>query len=229
MRSEENASSLAFEAYSVVRQRILTGQLHIGQSVSRRQLACELGISFLPASEALLRLEFEGLIESRPRVGTRVRVPSAADVRGQFVVREALEVQAALLFQREATVSERTQLMRMAARVDALSRRNDRTLYYELHQQLHRRIAECTRCDALREAVEHAHALASMWFCAGDSSIEGPRQRHQDLIAAIVSDDPAVAEQAVRAHVQFGLAHALKTLQPCIEAHAGRRAFPRTR
>ena len=33
-------------------------------------------MSFLPVSEALLRLEFEGMLESRPRAGTRVRIPT---------------------------------------------------------------------------------------------------------------------------------------------------------
>ena len=56
-------------------------------------------------SEALLRLEFEGLLESRPRAGTRVRIPSPEDVKGHYVVREALEVQAAMRFARAATAA----------------------------------------------------------------------------------------------------------------------------
>src|SRR5215471_3896337 len=97
--------SLAREAYNVVRHRIIRGELGIGQVVSRRKLAQELGMSFLPVSEALLRLEFEGLLESRPRAGTRVRIPTRQDVRGHYVVREALEVQAAMRFAKVATAS----------------------------------------------------------------------------------------------------------------------------
>ena len=75
MRSTAEARSLSAEAYEVVRQRIARGELVVGQAVSRRRLAAELGMSFLPVTEALLRLEFEGLLESRPRAGTRVRIP----------------------------------------------------------------------------------------------------------------------------------------------------------
>ena len=96
MSDAAQQSSLASEAYAVVRQRILTGTIGLGQVISRRKLAAELRMSFLPVSEALLRLEVEGLLESRPRAGTRVRIPSAEDVQGHYVVREALEVQAAL-------------------------------------------------------------------------------------------------------------------------------------
>src|SRR5881409_4499952 len=105
--------SLAAEAYGVVRQRILRGELVLGQAISRRKLAAELGMSFLPVSEALLRLEVEGLLESRPRAGTRVRIPTREDVRGHFVVREALEVQAAKLFTEQSTVSDRRELRKL--------------------------------------------------------------------------------------------------------------------
>src|SRR5918998_3567729 len=109
MKESAEHASLAAEAYAIVRQRILRGEIVLGQVISRRKLAAELSMSFLPVSEALLRLEFEGLLESRPRAGTRVRIPSPEDVKGHFVVREALEVQAALLFQRVATESERSE------------------------------------------------------------------------------------------------------------------------
>src|SRR6185436_13107893 len=110
MKASAETSSLAAEAYGVVRRRIVRGRVGLGQVISRRKIAAELGMSFLPVSMALLRLEFEGLLESRPRAGTRVRIPSPEDVRGHYVVREALEVQAARLFAVVATAEDRTEL-----------------------------------------------------------------------------------------------------------------------
>src|SRR5512138_98734 len=132
-------SSLASEAYTVVRQRILRGDITLGQVISRRKLAAELSMSFLPVSEALLRLEIEGLLESRPRAGTRVRIPSPEDVKGHYVVREALEVQAAMRFAVFATVAERIELQRLAERVDFLAMQPDRQVYVREHQKLHAR------------------------------------------------------------------------------------------
>src|SRR5881409_3273818 len=129
MRESAAPSSLAGEAYKFVKHRILCGDLTIGQVISRRKIAAELGMSFLPVSEALLRLEFEGLLESRPRAGTRVRIPSPEDVRGHYLVREILEVEAARLFAQVATRRDRTQLVKMAARVDALSPGKNRAPY----------------------------------------------------------------------------------------------------
>src|SRR3989449_10233007 len=152
MKDFSTAPSLAAEAYSVVRQRILRGELVRGQAISRRKLAAELGMSFLPVSEALLRLEVEGLLESRPRAGTRVRIPSREDVVGHFTVREALEVQAARLFASVATAEDRAEIQKIAARVDAMSV-SDASEYLPAHEKLHRRIADATRCPALRAAI----------------------------------------------------------------------------
>lgn len=226
MQDTVETSSLANEAYSVVRRRIVQGELVLGQAISRRKLAAELGMSFLPVSEALLRLEFEGLLESRPRAGTRVRIPSPDDVAGHYVVREALEVQAAILFSQVATAGERAELRRLAARVDALSMKSDRTMYLALHQKLHHRIAECTRCDALRQAIEKTHALASIWFCVmRKPSPEDSATRHQDLVDDILSGDPARIAEAVRGHLAVGRQRTIEVLEPYFRMRkaAGRR------
>jgi DNA-binding GntR family transcriptional regulator len=215
MREPAEQSSLAAEAYSVVRQRILRGEIGLGQVISRRKLAAELSMSFLPVSEALLRLEFEGLLESRPRAGTRVRIPSPEDVRGHYVVREALEAQAAMRFTQVATSGERAELKKLAVRVDALAMQADRPLYLSVHQKLHARIAQCARCPALLDAIEKTHALASIWFCVmRQPKPEDPRTRHQDLVEAVCGDDPMRAAEAVRRHLEIGMEHSLEVLQP---------------
>ncbi len=216
MKETAEASSLAEEAYGIVRRRIVRGRFGLGQVISRRKIAAELGMSFLPVSMALLRLEFEGLLESRPRAGTRVRIPSREDVRGHYVVREALEVQAAKLFAEAATPRERTELKALAARVDTLSLvPGDRAPYVLTHQKLHRRIAECTRCRALSMTIEQTNVLASMWICAArQPSSADPKRRHQDLADALAQGTPDEAAQAMRTHIADGLQHTIEILEP---------------
>ena len=209
------AASLAAEAYTVVRRRILRGELAIGQVISRRKLAAELGMSFLPVSEALLRLEFEGLLESRPRAGTRIRIPSRDDVKGHYVVREALEMQAASLFAERATPEERSEILKLASRVDAAANHEDATLYPRLHHRLHCRIAECTRCTALITAIEQTNALASIWFCARrEGAGRKESQRHQALAAALCAGDAERAAEAMRMHLKVSLEHTMDRLKP---------------
>jgi len=230
--SAEN-ESLSAEAYLNLRRRILYGELPIGEVLSRRKLAHQLGMSLLPVSEAVMRLEFEGLLESRPRAGTRVRIPSRQDVEGHYVVREALECQAARLFAETARVGEIAELKRLAARVDSLGAnpRGDRAHYLMMHEKLHRRIAECARCPALTEAIDRTHALASTWLCVGQETRPGrPARRHQQLLAVLGRGDPARAAEAMRQHIVGSKQRSLTRLEPYFQAgDNGKPTFSRTK
>ena len=214
---KNSRESLADEAYVIVRERILRGELPIGNVISRRRLAAELGMSLLPVSEAFQRLELEGLLESRPRAGTRVRIPNEQDVRGHYILRQALEAEAARLFAEVATPGERLELQKLAARVDTLSAQadGDRFMYLSLHEKLHRRIAECTRCQPLVDAIEKNHVLALTWLCvARQPSTDQPRRGHRDLIEILVKREPLVAAEAMRAHINSALENTLRWLEP---------------
>ncbi len=225
MRRSAIPASLAAEAYDFVKQRILRGDLSMGQVISRRKVAAELGMSFLPVSEALLRLEFEGLLESRPRAGTRVRIPSREDVRGHYIVREALEVQAAMLFSVVATKEDREELRNLAARVDAMSV-SDRSLYLPAHEKFHRRIAEGAHCLSLSIAIEKTQALSSTWFCVTrPPSDEHPPKGHQDLADILTGENPERAAEAMRAHVNRGMENTMKRLKPYFRI---RKAYGKT-
>ena len=221
MRERSEASDLAGEAYVIIRERILRGEVAIGQVISRRKIAVELGMSFLPVSEAFLRLEFEGLLESRPRAGTRVRIPSREDVRGHYLVREALEVEAARLFTSTATPEERAELLKLAVLVDAMFTQydTDRFHYLNLHSRLHRRIAECTRCHALCDAIEKTRALSSTWLCIARSfpNKDVPR-RHVQLLEVLATGDREGAATAMREHVTTSMQRALERLEPYFRA-----------
>ncbi|MBV9771234.1 MAG: GntR family transcriptional regulator [Bryobacterales bacterium] len=219
---------LADEAYAIVQARIIRGQLAIGQVISRRKLAAELGMSFLPVTEALIRLENEGLLESRPRAGTRVKVPTREDVEGHYVMREALETQAAMLFAERAARDERAELLKLARRVDVLGTQanGDRGFYAALHDKLHRLIAEFARCSALCDAINIMYAAAATWLCATPPLAE---TGHQDLMKVLVSGDIAAAGKAMRKHIRITKEHALRRLEVFFRVqNEYHREYPRT-
>lgn len=206
--------SLCDKAYLAIREEILRGQLRPGTPLSRRRLARELGMSVLPVTDALRRLEGDGLVESRARAGTRVRVPTENDVRELYELREALETQSARLFAHRATPSQRLELSGLAAQVDALFGRletegADPAFRFEVHSrhvELHMRIAEHAGSEILRQMIERNHVLILNWlFDVAGRRTPLPPGFHAELAEALVSGDPARADAAMRAHVQYGL------------------------
>jgi DNA-binding GntR family transcriptional regulator len=223
-------SNLAADAYGIVRKRLVRGEVRLGQPISRRRLAAELGMSLLPVTIALLRLEYEGFLESRPRAGTRVRIPSPDDLHGHYVVRDALETHAARIFAAQASQKERDELRQLGAQVDALSAGSDRIRYVTAHHLFHRRIADAAHCMMLSATVEHRHALAAVWFCAmNDLPLHQPPRRHQALAETLAEAGPDGAAAAVSAHIASGLQHVLGALKPYFALRRkSSRTFART-
>ena len=205
--------TLSEQAYLLTRQKILKGDLPLGAAISRRKLAEEFKMSFLPVSEAIRRLEHEGLVESRPRVGTRVRIPSAQDVRDRCIMREALEAQAARLFAEKASCDERSELRGMAAHLEAMvleacTGEVDADALFRLqtyHFALHMRIAECSGCATLCEALGKTQVLIFNWLYDAAAHHRILPGSHLQLVGAVGGRDVETAEAAMRQHVRFGL------------------------
>lgn len=220
-RLKRSGESLSTRAYHQIREEILSGKLLMGDVLSRRGLAKKLNMSFLPITEALKCLETEGLVESRPRIGTRVRVPTEQDIRDSNVIREALESQAARLCAQNITADEKHQLRTAARHLDklqkmcALEPADSRFLFsvHTYHMQFHRQIAELSRCPGLCRAIEKEHVLIYNWFydvAAGRRT--HPEEFHSTLADALCSGDPLVADMAMRVHVRYGLDQVLGRL-----------------
>ena len=206
--------SLCDKAYLAIRDEILRGQLRPGTPLSRRRLARELGMSVLPVTDALRRLEGDGLVESRPRAGTRVRVPTEKDVRELYELREALESQSARLFAERASPAQRLDVQQLAADVDDLFNRlqadgSDPAFRFEVHRrhvELHMRIAEHAGSGILRQMIERNHVLILNWlFDVAGRRTPLPPAFHSQLAEALVSGVAEQADAAMRAHVRYGL------------------------
>ncbi|HEY7502041.1 MAG TPA: GntR family transcriptional regulator [Vicinamibacterales bacterium] len=209
------AVSLADEAYLAIRDAILRGQLRPGAPLSRRRLAGELGMSVLPVSDALRRLEEDGLVESRARAGTRVKIPSEIEVRELYELREALESQTARLFAARATPAERRELGRLAERLDdrfakLATNSQDPAVRFSVHSehvQFHMRIAEHAGSRLLTQMIERKHVLILNWlFDVAGGRTALPDRFHSSLAEALTSGNPERADATMRTHVRYGLA-----------------------
>jgi DNA-binding GntR family transcriptional regulator len=218
----DSRSSLSSKAYFLIRERILRGHFRPGDVLSGRSLAEEFGMSLLPVAQALRQLEGDKLVESRPRAGTRVRIPTAEEVRGRCIVREALEAQSARLCCTHATMKERLELLRLGEQLDTLYDRfghdPDPELQFVVHShhlELHMRIAEYARCPELKESIEMNHVLIYNWFF--DVATERrslPPGFHSQLLKAVTGYDPLLADKEMRLHVQHGVAATLQQIVP---------------
>jgi GntR family transcriptional regulator, rspAB operon transcriptional repressor len=229
---------LADQAYLFIREEILRGQLRPGTPLSRRRLARELDMSVVPVADALRRLEEAGLVESRSRVGTRVRVPTEQDVKELYELREALESQSARLFTQRATPMQRQELRRQAEEVDVLFNRlatsdddpDFRFVVNSQHVQLHMRIAEHAGSGLLRDMIDRHHVLTLNWlFDVAGRRTALPAGFHARLADALISGDAGKADAAMRAHVRYGLPEISSQIRELAASEWRERLAPRRR
>jgi GntR family transcriptional regulator, rspAB operon transcriptional repressor len=202
--------SLATQAYFEIRNKILKGEIVLGEAISRRGVAQELGMSFIPVAEAMQRLEAEGMLESLPRIGTRVRIPTANDVRDRYIIREALEVQSARLFCERATAADREELSSLAAQLDTMAQeqaspRESQFEFQSLHVRFHMRIADCTGCAPLYEMLEKNQVLIFNWLFDVAADSQMPAQWHGTLMDVLNGNDPDAAALAMGTHIRTGM------------------------
>src|SRR5262249_6438376 len=86
-----DARSPADQAYSRIRELIVTLELAPGSLVSERELMERLGVGRTPVREALRALARERLVEVYPRRGMFVSSVDVRDLAGLSEVRNALE------------------------------------------------------------------------------------------------------------------------------------------
>jgi DNA-binding GntR family transcriptional regulator len=219
--------TLAAGAYLRLRERILGGEIAPGTRLVRRTLAEQLDISPIPLTEALIRLETEGLVENEPMVGARVKVWTPAALRADQVLREALECQAARMCSEMASDEEIDRLVADAKSLDAYAEREARSSpkaspstkrslssrqhAFRRHMAFHLSIAGCSGFSSFEEqlaVVWRRHSMSLTWIRGsreGHWGVAGvPPGWHLKLAEAIVTREADLAERTMRAHVRYG-------------------------
>lgn len=187
-----------------LRDAIMSGALQPGEKIIEEQLCANFGISRAPLREALRVLAQQGLVEHLPRRGSRVTEWSSQDILQLFELRGLLErhaiesalplddpdaalpaVRGALEHMREATFDlERDDAHReFHAAVVGLA--GNRQLDIALEPILLK--LQLPMAVNLREEARHHHASDGL-------------ERHEAILVALESNDPAVVVVAMHQH-----------------------------
>lgn len=114
--------TLSEQIFTIVRERIISGDLPVDQPIRQDALANELGVSKIPLREALARLEQEGLLTSQANRGFFVRSLGAAEAEEIYELRLAIEPDAAARAARVATEADQETARQALAALDVAAR-----------------------------------------------------------------------------------------------------------
>ena len=209
---------LRAEAYRRIRQAILRGELAPGARLQPHELARQLQLSRMPVREALARLSDEGLVEVRPRSGTRVspiRVDDASQALVVVTAMHELAVRAAIPRLQAA------HLERLDEIVDHLTsavQRGDYDAAIAADDDFHGLFAEVAGNRPVRETLERylplLRRLAALHYATppGHHSIA----EHAEIMRASRDGDVEAAVSTTRSH-WMSLMQEIEHLRSCNE------------
>lgn len=198
-------STLADAVAVAVREAIAAGELIEGTTYSVYQLAELLGVSRSPVREALLRLADAGLVQIARNRGFRVVLPTRHDVEEIFEIRLALEPAAC---RRAAGYADDETRRGITAHLDAMrtaADSDDPESFWPADRALHDallRAAGNGRAAVIVDQLRAATALLGPPTTATGRTLMEIHAEHAPVVAAVVSNDPELAERAMRTHLE---------------------------
>lgn len=190
-----------------IRRAILSGALKPGQEFSLREIATQLGVSFIPVREALRRLESQGLVIMRPNRSAMVVPLDREDLMGIYRLRRQIEPELAAASARLHSPETLTALQGI---VDSFANpgRSPDDLYeahHTFHLELLRPAATAWDIRTLETLWRAGERYVRLVFGAGQSGVEEHRSwslAHAELLDSFASRDARLVRRCVREHLE---------------------------
>jgi DNA-binding GntR family transcriptional regulator len=191
-------------ATTALRNAILDGTLEPGERLKEIELAQRLGISRTPIRRAISVLEQEGLIETIPHRGARVRCYEPADLDDMYELRAMLESHAAQLAADRISQAQLAALRRSCDRFERLTLGDDVSAIVAENMLFHDTIVDAAGSERLRTMIRTVVAVplvyrAYVWFSPEEK--RGSEQHHRRLVEALAAHDGASAAAVMREHL----------------------------
>lgn len=200
---------MSLVAYHRLLELMGNGSLQAGDFISHRQLANRLNIGKLSISQALDILEQKGLVESIPKVGTRIRPVTPEDIWGVLQWRIALECRTAFLAAQWISPEQRKKLLPLGQELDELVRNPPQqmeiTYRHEKEKEFHLFVAECTHCERLVADLQNLDIYFLMLLSS--DLIQAFRRNirlvpHEQIAEAILAGDASCAAERMQRHLE---------------------------
>jgi DNA-binding GntR family transcriptional regulator len=222
--------------YRRIRGKLLDGTVRSRRDLSRRRLAASLKVNPSHVQWALMRMEAEGLLESRPQSGTFIRRLTPEEFRNLHDIRELIEPYAAaraarmitpeLLARLEQVVQETASYPDDLAAVkgdQVPARLVERII--RLETAFHGAILEAAQNPEALRIVEHAQIFThltryfpSVSRAALIADARATLAGHRAILAALRTGNAKLARRLMKEHLTKGFTTVY--LQPPRHAHS---------
>ena len=200
--------------YQKLLAAIENGDLRPGDRLLETDLAQRFGVSRTPIREAIRRLETDGLVAHKPRVGAMIRVLAQQEIVELYEMRIVLEATAAQMAAKHASKAEIHTLKTLNAQMMQVA--TDPYKVAMLNRKFHGCILSAARNRFLAQShksLSHALVLLGKTTLESSERVKDVVSQHDAIVEALKSGQPKTAAKLMRTHMEASLEHRLKALQ----------------
>lgn len=200
--------------YQQLINAIEKGDLRPGDRMLETELASRFGVSRTPIREAIRRLETDGLVVHKPRIGAVVRVLTQQEIVELYEMRIVLEATAAQMAAKHCSNAETRTLQDLNDQMLAHSK--DPFAVATLNRKFHTCIFNAARNRFLAQSynsLSYSLILLGKTTLETDERVQNVYAQHEAIIGALISGDIEIASEVMRLHMETSLDHRLKVLQ----------------
>lgn len=208
INSDAQSANLHELVYQALAQALIEGRIPPSRSLSLRGLAALLHVSAMPVRAAVSRLMAEGALELQ-KTNNRLRVPILDPSRLEQLTTARLWLEPELAA-RAAFNADKALLDRLRRDDEALMRAlrlGDVAAYMQANQDFHFAIYQQAQSGLLMDMAR------SLWLKVGPfmrvvfgqlGTVQLPKDHHQDLINALIQNDPEASRASMLADIAEG-------------------------
>jgi len=185
-----------------LRDRILSGDIPLGERLIEGRLSEELGVSRMPVREALRELAAEGIVTIEPRRGASVTTFSEEQKRELVEVRATLESLNARLAAKRHDPEQIAELQRILDEGTRLTDTDDLAALSRQNFRFHEAIGQVAGNSVLQETIRSLRDRTAMIF-APISRQRGKEnwREHAAILRAVIDGDTELAGLLAARHV----------------------------
>lgn len=188
-----------------VKDRILSGDLVPGASVTETAIASELSISRAPVREAMQILLREGLIESHPHKGKNVTALTAKQIKNSYFTGGVLEAASVAQARDHYTNKNIAELERIVTEMKLIAVNNGSVsdqapLDNAFHDLLFSRIDNDLVIELCRRACQGISKFLLYKHWVKLFPAQKVYERHKQIVNALKTKDSQIIERVIREH-----------------------------
>jgi DNA-binding GntR family transcriptional regulator len=186
-----------------LRGAIVSLELKPGELLDKGAICARLGVSRFPVSEALARLQAEGLVEIMPQRGSMVSRVRIGEVVEYMLIRKALESEAVRALVARGPAAIVGELEANLAEQARAARRGDRETFHRHDLEFHEILFAALRFDRIRAVIDNARANLdrARLLILDPRRLSLTHSEHKAIADAIAAGDADGAAAAMRAHI----------------------------